>query len=811
LEDFLKLLLLTKITFMKNSIYILLSILIGLSGFAQQTLKGKVVDLDSKFPIFGCQVKIFVDSSVVGGAVTDDKGFYKIENVPLGRQVVIVKSLGYQSRSLNVVMNSGKETILNIELEEEGAELKGFTFSAGDNKDVNNEMALASAQQFSVEETERYAGSRGDPARMASNFAGVNGSDDSRNDIVVRGNSPLGVIYRVEGITIPNPNHFGIAGSSGGPVSILNNKSLANSDFFTGAFPAEYGNSTAGVFDLKLRSGNNEKFEFSGQFGFLGTEILAEGPLSKNHKASFLAMYRYSTISMFSALGINIGTSAVPQYQDFAVKFNFPLNNGGNIALWGMGGKSNIDILISNQKDTSEVDLYGENTKDQYFGTQMYIGGVTYTHSLNETTYLKSTFTTSLDQQNSRHDTISRSITSDGEFNVLSIDKFMAYDFKTITISNGTSINKKLGKKNVLKLGYLANYVQFDLLDSVTTDATAQTYRNRFNSSGTNVFLQPYISWKHKFSKDLVMTAGISSQYYSEGDAFSAIEPRFGLKWNTSKNGALSFGLGRHSQAQPLYTYYYLNPGNTQPHNLDMGFTYSNHAVLGYSHSVGKSIGIKAETYYQTLSGIPVEVTPSAFSLTNAGGGFSRLFPDTLSNDGVGYNVGIELTVQKYFSNNWHAMVTGSVYDSKYTPSDGIERSTNYNGRFAFNFLAGKEFVFKEKNTIGIGTKITTAGGQRYGDVDTIASAFEGEVIYLDQNYNKYQFQNYFRADLKITYKRNAKKTTHEIGLDLVNLLGTQNILSLSYAPVPGNALANPIRKNYQLGFLPIFYYRIDF
>ena len=174
--------------------------------------------------------------------------------------------------------------------------------------EVNNEMAIISAQQFSVEETERYAGSRGDPARMVSNFAGVQGADDSRNDIIVRGNSPLGVIYRVEGITIPNPNHFAISGSSGGPLSILNNKFLGNSDFFSGAFPAEYGNSTAGVFDLKIRNGNSEKTEFTGQVGLFGAEFLAEGSLSKNSAASFLAMYRYSTVKIFSLMGINLGT-----------------------------------------------------------------------------------------------------------------------------------------------------------------------------------------------------------------------------------------------------------------------------------------------------------------------------------------------------------------------------------------------------------------------------------------------------------------------------------------------------------------------
>jgi hypothetical protein len=220
-------------------------------------------------------------------------------------------------------------------------------------------MALLSAQQFSVAETNRYPGSRMDPARMASNFAGVNGADDSRNDIVVRGNSPLGVIYRVEGIDIPNPNHFAIAGSSGGPVSIINNKILGNSDFFMSAFPAEYGNSTSGVFDLKLRNGNNKQHEFTGQFGFLGTEFLAEGPLSKNGKSSFLVMGRYSTLSMFQSLGIQIGTSAIPIYGDGAFKFNWQLKNGGQLSFFGLGGASDISIMISDKKEYSQ-EFYGE-------------------------------------------------------------------------------------------------------------------------------------------------------------------------------------------------------------------------------------------------------------------------------------------------------------------------------------------------------------------------------------------------------------------------------------------------------------------
>ena len=787
---------------MKNLIIILL--LLPVFVYSQQVVRGKVVDKESQFPLPGVNIQ-FINAAFEKGVASDVNGTFKMEDVPLGRHQIKFTFIGYQPLTQTIVVNSGREVVLNVEIEESTETLQEVVISSNKERTVNNQMAIISAQQFSVEETERYAGSRGDPARMASNFAGVNGADDSRNDIVVRGNSPLGVIYRVEGVTIPNPNHFAISGSSGGPLSILNNKFLGNSDFFSGAFPAEYGNSTAGVFDLKLRNGNDEKIETTAQVGLFGAELLVEGPLSKKSGASFLAMYRYSTIKIFSLMGINLGTSAIPKYQDFAVKANIPFKKGGNLALWSMGGNSNIEILVSEQ-DANEVDLYGENTKDQRFGTGMIVSGATYTKPLNEKSFIKSTLSLNIEQQKSNHDTINRdSITNlvDGIF------PYMAYDFLTTRLSNATSYNRKINKKNTIKFGWVVDYCSFDFVDSVTTNSSLQTYRNRFNSTGYYMMAQPYLSWKHKFSDDLVFTAGLSSLYMSLGGGFSPIEPRAGMKWNINAKSSLSFGVGRHSQTQPLYTRYYINPGNTSPHNENLGLTFSNHAVLGYSYKINRNFGVKAETYYQALTGIPVETTPSAFSLTNAGSGFARVFPDTLVNTGTGYNYGLELTIQRYFSKNWHAMLSGCIYNSKYTPSDGVERNSSYNGVYTVNFLAGREFSWKNK-TIGIGTKVTAAGGKRYGEVDSTASSQQGEVVFADNGFNEKQFRDYFRADIKLTYKVNRNKATHELGIDLVNIFNTKNILGYSYAPTNSNN-NNGVVENYQLGFLPIFYYRIEF
>lgn len=368
---------------MKNIVFILALSFLPLAFKAQitQTVRGKVFDSETNYPLLGAKVEVLTGDSVKRyRAITDEEGRFIIEKVPVGKHQLEVKIPTYDLKSVTVEVNSGKEAIVNVPLTERIIEQKEVTITARKKGQVINEMALISAQQFSVEETNRYPGSRMDPARMASNFAGVQGADDSRNDIIIRGNSPLGVVWKVEGIDIPNPSHFAISGSTGGPVSVLNNKLLGNSDFFMSAFPAEYGNSTSGVFDLKLRNGNDRKHEFTGQLGLFGTELLAEGPMNKKGTASYLVMGRYSTLSMFQGLGIKIGTDAVPVYGDAAFKLNWRLKKGGNLSFFGIGGKSQIAIKISEQKEYSK-ELYGEGDRDQYFGTSMGVTGLNYKKS----------------------------------------------------------------------------------------------------------------------------------------------------------------------------------------------------------------------------------------------------------------------------------------------------------------------------------------------------------------------------------------------------------------------------------------------
>jgi hypothetical protein len=286
-----------------------------------QTIRGTVTDAVSGYPLIGATV-ILVNSEPKSGTATDINGKFELKGVPLGRQALEISYLGYLSKTINnLLVVSGKEMVIEISLEEKTSTIGEVVIKASAKKTTaQNELAMVSARTFSVEETERFAGSLGDPARMVANYAGVMTQNDSRNDIIIRGNSPAGVLWRIEGIEIPNPNHFGAQGTTGGPVSMVNNNLLTNSDFLTGAFPAEYGNALSGAFDINLRSGNSSEAEYTGQVGFNGFELGAEGPLMKmknGQNASYLANYRYSTLDLVNKMGFSVGTgAAIPQYND---------------------------------------------------------------------------------------------------------------------------------------------------------------------------------------------------------------------------------------------------------------------------------------------------------------------------------------------------------------------------------------------------------------------------------------------------------------------------------------------------------------
>jgi hypothetical protein len=386
-----------------------------------QTIRGIVIDKDSKSPLAFVNVVLDKSNPTIG-AISDTNGVFILSKIPVGRQSLNVSFVGYKPQTLSdIQINVAKEIVLTIELEESTTNLAAITVTAGNPKDRTvNDMVGISGRTFSTVEANRFAGSQNDPSRMARNYAGVSGASDQRNDIIIRGNAPQGLLWRIEGIPVPNPNHFSGQGSTGGPISIINYKMLSNSDFLTGAFPAEYGNATSGVFDVKLRNGNSSRHEKTLQIGALGLEALVEGPLShasslmershhKNSNSSYLIGYRYSTLSILTNLGVKIGFASIPYYQDGAAKFNVVTKKAGTFKLFGIFGVSNT-AFYDNKADSTQFSPAnkGENV---HFGSKTGIVGLSHTYFFNNSTFIKTTLAGTYEGNNSRRDSIQRDAT----------------------------------------------------------------------------------------------------------------------------------------------------------------------------------------------------------------------------------------------------------------------------------------------------------------------------------------------------------------------------------------------------------------
>ena len=795
-----------------------------------QTVRGQVTDKVTSAGLPGVIIRLKNDSTKTHIATTDARGNFKLEGIKVGRRSFIVSLFGYSTIQLtDIIITSGKEVFLNIELEESLLQTDEVLISAEDKKDIVTDMQSVNVKTFSIEETERYPGSRQDPARMASNFAGVQGTNDSRNDIVVRGNSPAGLLWRLEDIDIPNPNHFAVAGSAGGPTAIINNKYLANSEFYTGAFPANYGNALGGVFDLKMRNGNNQKHERTFQFGLLGTELSLEGPINKEKGSSYFINYRYSTLNLLSFLNIKLGTSAVPQYQDGAVRFNFPTKKAGVFSISAIGGASIIKIILSKQYERPK-ELYGDLNRDQYFASQMGVGILNHSYSLNSRTLMK----TSLAYSGQGLDVSHYLVLRDDNFKPNdTLPKILGYNFYEGKTTLAWYIKHKVNPKNSIKVGFFANVFQVNFYDQVKVNSLYDTianyintkpFKTRVNAQASFCLLQPYIAFVHKFNERWSTNLGIFTQYLSLNNQY-VVEPRASLKYQFKQNQSISFAYGMHSQMQATYIYFaspdsIVRDGKTYRNasqvldNRNLDFTKSQHAVLGYDYQISKNIRTKVEAYYQYLWNVPVYAVPSGVSLLNRGAGFNRFFSIyTMENKGTGYNYGLEVTFEKTFSKHYFFLYSASLFDSKFTASNGKTFDTDFNGKYMMNALAGLDYEVgkSKKNSINISSKFTYGGGKRYSPVDIAASNAIMDVVADNDKVNSLQFNPYNRLDLRIAYKINAKKATYEIALDFVNVMNTKNVLALSYAPDPANLNADPLIKNYQLGFLPLFYIKVDF
>ncbi len=758
-----------------------------------QTVRGTVLDADSHQPVFGAGVAITTLDPVLT-AITDDDGRFTIANVPTGRIDLRIRAMGFEEQLLpNLLVVSSRESVLNIVLESAITEIKALEVSADKpNGQVRNDMATVSARKIGVEETSRIAGSINDPARMVSSFPGVANDPSGDNTIMVRGNSPKGVLWRLEGIEIPNPNHFSDEGTSGGPINVLNSDMIDDSEFYTGAFAPEFGNAYSAVFDMRLRDGNDEKREYTLKAGVLGTDLTAEGPLPGVKGGSYLANYRYSTLALLDDAGI-VDYQGVPKYTDAAFKLKMPTANQGTFNLFGIGGISHI---IQEDRGTMDDTLFSRAD----FGSRVGVVGLSNTRTLGENSFLYSTVSLSGNSSSTDYD----EAPSPGES---ALEPRHDDALAKWTVRYTSTLNNKLSAKHKLRSGITVSTERYRM-GSSSWDVEQQRMLTELNAQGKATTVQAFTSWKWRWNEQWSMTSGIHMLHYTLNGATS-IEPRAALRWQMEPRRAVTLGVGLHSRTEAIMTYMAEDvdaEGNTFRPNEGLGLTRAAHAVAGFEQMLSEDIRFKVEAYYQHQYGVPVENDPnSSFSLGNSSGWFTNR---SLVNEGVGRTYGIEASLEKFFTKGYHFMLTGSVSDARYKPLDGVWYNSRYNMGVVANALAGKEWKIRggtNDRVLTTSFRYSVVGGQYQTPIDLEASIAAGEEKETGEPWSV-KGQAVHKLDLMVAYRIGRPKVSHEFKADVQNVLNAETTVYHYY-----DDRSQSIKTVPQLAMLPVLQYTLRF
>jgi hypothetical protein len=787
-----------------------------------QIVRGSIVDFDSKLPVPGATLVVLGTDPLVGTS-TDVNGIFRFEKIPLGRIAIRISYIGYETKTISdIVVNSGKEVVLDIDIQESVIKIDEAVVRAYRNKgEAINDMSQLSLHSITIEETKRFTGGMDDPARVVSSFAGVASTPNGSSDIIARGNSPKYMQWRLDGAEISSPYHMDDQNSSFGALTALNNNLLATSDFYTGAFSSEYGDVLSCVYDVKLRSGNNEKFEATGGIGLMGTELTLEGPFKKGYAGSYLFNYRYSSIGLINDLGL-VDVPGVLNYQDATFKIVLPAKRAGTFSFYGLGGLSGFTMDNMGPKDLATPGRPATSSltsKDFYKANYLANLGINHILTLNSKSFVKTSLNysgTGADDDIFETDTLQIN-SNEGEALVDSVSPRMHTIQSRIVnsaIRGSVTYNNKINPKNKIQIGTKYTLYNFNYNQNIYSSEEASMIN--INDFKVNIStINNFISWKHSLNEKISIVTGIHNMNIINKNK-STLEPRLSINWNINNTNSLHAGYGMHSTTESVHNYFAKIPQGdgtfTEP-NKNLGLLKAHHYVLGYEKRFTENLVGKIEVYYQSLYNLPVEnIDTSYYATINEGIDYKYV---ELVNKGSGKNYGVEVSLERFFDKNYYFLINSSLFDSKYKSLEGVWRNTRYNNNYIVNILFGKEFKRLGKNqnqTLALNTKIFLEGAQRY--IPLIRDA-QGNVAVEPENDRYFDYgkaydcklDNIFLLNLSASYKFNRPGATHEIFLDLMNLTNSQARMAEYYdAGKPGKA-----GYTTQFGFFPNLMYRVYF
>lgn len=771
----------------------------------QQSIVGRVVDATTGQVIIGATVNL-LDSSPLLGDVTGIDGKYEVKQVPVGRHDVRISYVGYETYiQRGVLVTSAKPYLLDVALKISFTNLEEVVVTAPNDKRPLNKMAKVSARSFSLEESQRFAGGLSDPSRVAYSFAGVTFGAPQDNGVVIRGNSPTNVLWRIEGVEVPGASHFGGGNLAGaGLITIFSANVLGTSDFFTGAFPAEYGNATSGVFDINFRRGNTEKPKYTLQLGVLGADIAAEGPLGNKNEASYLANYRHGFIGYYGRLAGGVE----PDYQDLSFKATFPVKQGGTLSIWGIGGRSAI-FTPYGEYEVEEDEVERRETEGDFqqddIDFDMAAIGVNHKVPIGNNSFINSSIAFTTNGYRSLTDWF----TPDADtLNSGSLTPYTDIENRESKYTFTTNFLKQFSRRVNNTTGVIIDLVEFSS-KARQADRPLASLEEFVNTRGNTYNFQAYTQSDFQLTPQLSLQAGVNVTHFGLNSE-TTLEPRAGLSWQVASKLTVGLGYGRHSRREEpkVYFFDYRDQNGTLQTNESLKRTKANHFIASLNWDLAHSLRLTLEGYYQHLFDVPV-VPDSSYSFIN----YTQLWEldAPLTNDGTGQNLGIDITLEQSFRKNYYYLFTASLFDSKFTGGDGLERNTLFNRGRMGTLTAGREFIIKDRkknrvNLLGVNVNMTYMDGQRLTPVLLEESRARREAVLDYDRLYSIQSEPELWLNCSVTYRINKRKSTVTWGLDFQNATLLEQWQGYEY-----NFFTDQVDEDRVLFLLPNFYYKLEF
>ncbi|MCO6473212.1 MAG: TonB-dependent receptor [Melioribacteraceae bacterium] len=710
------------------------------------TIRGKVVDVLTKEPLPGVNI-IVLDSDF--GAASNIEGEYSIPNVPVGLYRVQASFIGYKQQiRTDIVVNSARPAVVNFELQESAIELEGVTVTTDYFEKSPTELGNITA--LSYEEIRRSPGGFEDVVRALSILPGVAQAAAGRNDLVVRGGAPSENLYLVDDFVVPNINHFGTQGATGGALSYINLDFVNNTTFSTGGFSTIYGDKLSSVLAIKLREGRKDRFGGKGTISATQFGLNLEGPVTEGN--SFLFSIRRSYLDfIFNAAGFNF----VPEYYDALLKYDYKIDNKNRISYLFVGALDRVKFNNENEEDIFDnAQILGSNQNQ-------YVTGVSYRHLFDKGFYTLSLSRNYIKYESFQNDTLLRPL-------FVNNSKEAEHELKFNSIF-------KIYKESEFSLGFSAKHIDFEsdlYLSNYVTTFGDSLLLNSLSARKNYYKLSAFTQLSTLFFDRLNISAGVRGDYFNALETKFYASPRISLSLPLSASLSLNLSSGFYHQF-PSYIWL-----NTFESNTKLKAVKVIQYIAGFEHILRSDLRFKLEAFYKDYSNYPVSTLREYLVLANTGAGyggsptnFDSFGLDPLVSEGVGEARGIEFSAQKRSSDVPHYALFSLTYsESKFKGLDGIDRNGAYDQRWIVNLSGG--YIFNERWEASF--KFRFATGSPY-------TPYNDDGTQSIEKYNTMRYPDSHSLDIRIDRRWNFERWTLIAYIDVQNIYNRSNPSTINW------------------------------